>query len=209
MRFRSRGLLLVLLAAACGPTGIYRTADPVPRGRWKLGAALGTGSLRDTEQQTRIPTAHVEVEARRGMTDALDLGLKLYTIGAEANATWRFHHARWSLALAPSLGGAHTRESGVVTDALHAHVGAALVASRPVSARWTFATGPLLGWGLYLPAGGGSAHGVWGGGFALFDFHWTARFHLVPELMLFDVPVGQVPVHGFGVRFGVGARWDL
>jgi hypothetical protein len=49
----------------------------------------------------------------------------------------------------------------------------------------------------------------WAGAFALFDFHWTARFHLVPEVMLLEVPVGQVPVHGFGVRLGAGARWDL
>src|SRR5262245_22287657 len=87
--FGRRGvLLLAVFAAGCGPTGIYRTADPVPRGHWKVGAAVGTGFLRDTEQDTRFPTAHVELEGRRGMTDALDLGFKLFTIGVEANATW-------------------------------------------------------------------------------------------------------------------------
>ena len=71
------------------------------------------------------------------------------------------------------------------------------------------AAGPLVGWGLYWPAGGGSAQGVWAGGFALFDFHATARFHIVPELALFDVVWGEVPVHGFGGRIGAGLRWDL
>jgi len=201
--------LLAAVVAGCGPTGVYRTADPVARGRWQIGAAAGGGVLRDTEQDTRIPTGHIELEARRGMTDALDLGLKLYTFGLEANATWRLYHQRWSLALAPSVGGARTRENGLITDALHLQAGNAFIASRPISRRWTFAAGPLVGWGLFLPAGGGSAQGIWGGGFALFDFHTSGRFHLAPELALFDVLWGEVPVRGFGARIGVGMRWDL
>jgi hypothetical protein len=207
---RALSALCVLSAlSACGPTGLYRTADPVPRGRWQLGAALGTGFLRDTEQQTRFPTGHVELEGRRGMAASLDLGLKLYTVGAEANATWRLLHQRWSLALAPAFGGARTRENGVITDATHLHGGSAFIASRPVSRRWTFAAGPLAGWGLYWPAGGGSAQGVWAGGFALFDFRTSGGFHLIPELSLFDVVWGEVPVRGFGARIGLGLRWDL
>src|SRR5262245_35777021 len=106
-RLAARAALIASsLLAACGPTGVYRTADPVPRGRWQIGAAVGAGTLRDTEQDTHVPTGHVELEARRGMTDDLDLGLKLYTVGLEANATWRLARRRWSFALAPSFGGA-------------------------------------------------------------------------------------------------------
>jgi hypothetical protein len=202
-------LLLLAAAAGCGPTGVYRTADPVARGRWRIAAAAGGGVLRDSEQDTRIPTGHLEIEARRGLTDDLDAGLKLYTLGLEANATWRVARRRWSFALAPSFGGARTREAGVLTDAVHLQAGNAVIASRPVSARWTFAGGPLLGWGLYLPAGGGLAQGVWAGGFALFDLRATTRFHIVPELAVFDVVWGEVPVHGFGARLGAGVRWDL
>src|SRR5262245_48577360 len=195
---RPRALAIIVLlatAAACGPTGVYRTADPVARGRWQVSAAAGGGVLRDTEQDTRVPTGHIELEGRRGMTENLDVGLKLYTIGLEANATWRVAPRRWSFALAPSFGGARTREAGIITDAIHLQAGNAFIASRPISARWTFAAGPLVGWGLYWPAGGGSAQGVWAGGFALFDAHVTARFHLVPELAAFDVFAGEVPVH--------------
>jgi hypothetical protein len=198
--------VLAAALAACGPTGLYRTADPVPRGRWQLGAAGGLGTLRDNEQQTSLPTGHIEVETRRGITDSFDLGAKIHTIGVEVNATWRLVHRRWSLALAPSLGGAWTQSVPFAGEAIHGAAGTAVIASRPLSPRWTVAFGPLGGWGLYWPETGGSAQGIWLGAFTLLAFRASDRVYVTPELDAFRVVSGEVPVRGGGLRLGLGVR---
>jgi len=203
-------LLGALLLAACPSTTVYRTADPVPPGRWQLAAATGIGGMRDTEQESRIPTGHLELAARRGIRPDLDLGLKLYTIGVEASATWRFRRSpTWSWALAPSLGGARTRESGVITDAIHLFAGGAVIASRKLSRRWHLGLGPLAGWGLYWPETGGHATGAWLGGFINADARISASWHLVPEIGAYRVITGEVPVHGGALWAGLGVRWNL
>lgn len=197
------------LTAACPSTTVYRTAEPVPPGHWQLSAATGVGGMRDTEQDSRIPTGHLEIAARRGVRTDLDVGLKLYTVGAEASATWRFRRGPWSWALAPSLGGAHTRESGVITDAVHLFAGATVIASRRLSPRWHIGLGPLAGWGLYWPETGGHATGAWLGGFVNADAQISARWHLVPELGAYRVLRGEVPVRGGALWAGVGVHWNL
>ena len=207
---RTAAAIALLLLAGCPSVTVYRTADPVAPGRWQLHGAMGAGALRDGQQETRIPTGHLELGARRGLTTDLDVGGKLYTYGAEASATWRFARTgAWSLAAAPALGGTRTIETGITTDAIHLHAAAALIASRPLSRCWTLALGPTAGWGLYWPETGGHAQGLWLGGFALADRRLGRRWHLSPELGLFRVVAGQVPVDGGWLHLGLGVRVDL
>ena len=203
------GALLALLLCGCPSTTTYRTADPVAPGKWQVAAATGLGGMRDDEQDTRIPTGHLELGVRRGIVSDLDVGFELHTIGAEINATWRFARGEWSWALAPALAGVHTRESAVLTDAIHLFANGVVIASRRLSPRWHLALGPLAGWGLYWPETGGSAHGAWLGGFVNADLAIGKRWHLRPELGMYRVFAGEVPVRGSAINLGVGLALNL
>lgn len=199
---------LLGLLAGCPPTGVYRGPDPVAQGHWQVAAAGAVGGMSDREQETRIPTGDLELRVRRGVAPDLDLGFGLYTFGLVADATWRIARGRWSWALAPALGGAHTRENGAITDAIHLFAGSALIAGRPLSKRWRLALGPSLGWGLYWPETGGHAQGGWLGGFVNADLRLGRCWHLTPELSAYRVVLGEVPVRGGAVALGLAVRWD-
>lgn len=205
-------LIALLAVAVCGcpSTSVYRTADPVDPGRWQVSGAAALGGLADTEQDTRLPTGQIELGARRGITEDLDLGAKLYTVGVEASATWRFYRGRtWSWAAIPSISGARTQRTGVTVDAIHLFANAGAVASRPLSRRWTLGLGGFAGGGVYWPETGGSARGGWLGGFAHADVMLDERWHLTPELGGYRVVAGQVPVRGGAIHVGAAFRRDL
>ncbi len=148
LRITLSGLFLSTLSA-CPSTSLYRTADPVPQGQWRMGGALGPGVMSDREQGTRFLTAQAELTARRGITANLDVGAKLYLAGAQLEATWRVFHRHWSIALAPSVGGLQTPQSPVIGQSIHLFSQLATIASRPLSPTWTLSLGPSLGWGFF------------------------------------------------------------
>ena len=184
------------ILSACPSTGVYRTADPVPEGHWRLGAASGVGLYRDTERETSLPAFPTAFSARRGVGNDLDIGGRIYASGVQLNATWRLHHATWSLALAPSIGGLRYPGTGPTTDSINLFAGLQGIASRPLSKRWTIATGPITGWGLYYPETGGHAQGVWLGAFVYAEARIGSKWRMGPEIGGYSVVSGQVPVHG-------------
>jgi hypothetical protein len=200
---------MVLALSACPSTGVYRTADPVPAKEWRLGGALGIGLLKDREQKTKIPTLPVVLSARRGIVEDLDLGARIYATGAQLNATWRVYHERWSLALAPSIGGMRLPDSPVVVESIHLFVQLQGIASRALDKRWTIATGPKTGWGLYYPVTGGNAQGLWLGAFVLAEAKVGSKWRIGPELGAFAVVSGEVPVAGAHIEFAVNTKRDF
>jgi len=209
MAMRAPSLILLGLAlAGCPATGVYRTADPVAPGRWRVGGAASVGALRDEPQGSRIPTGTLELSARRGLVRDLDVGARLYTFGADVSATWRFSHRRWSWALAPSLGGLRSNDTGLSPPALHLFGQAAAIGSRPLTPRWTLNVGPTLGGGLYWPETGGHATGAWLGGFVGAGYR-AGRWIVAPELGVLRVIAGDVPVDGGGAQLGVAVTRDL
>lgn len=208
MHFSVPVLALVLLSA-CPSTSVYRTADPVPEGKWSVGGGIGVGVISDREQETSIPTGQLEVSARRGVSESLDLGGKLYLAGAEVSATWRVYQKRWSIALAPSFAGVYVRENSLFPESIHVFAGIAGIASRPLSKRWTLAAGPAVGWGLYLPRNGGNAQGLWLGGFVHAQASVWKHWLLGPEITTYAVVAGEVPVKGGAVQLGLGLKREL
>lgn len=202
-------LVFSLGATGCASTQVYRGADPVDVGHWQAGGALGVGVLRDEEQKTRVPTGHIQFDGRRGMTEDLDLGLRLYTFGLQGNATWRFYEGGWSWALAPALDGVRTRENALTVDAIQVFFHTTAIATHALSPSWDLSLGPSLGWGVYWPETGGSAQGVWLGGFANMSGRFWERWHFVPELGLLRVFVGEVPVRGIGAYVGAALMRDF
>jgi hypothetical protein len=188
---------------------VYRTADPVPPKQWRLGAASGIGVFRDTERETSVPSVPLVLSARRGIGQDLDVGARIYTSGMQLSATWRVHHATWSLALAPSIGGARLLESAVTVDSINLFAGLQGIASRAISKRWTIAMGPTSGWGLYYPETGGHAQGVWLGAFVLAEAKLGSRWRIGPELGGYGVVSGQVPVQGRYFQLAGNVKLDL
>jgi hypothetical protein len=199
----------MLALSACPSTGVYRTADPVPVEEWRLGGALGIGLLKDREQKTKFPTVPVVLSARRGIVEDLDIGARIYATGVQLNATWRVYHERWSLALAPSIGGTRSPDSPVVVESAHLFVQLQGIASTALDKRWTIATGPKTGWGLYYPVTGGSAQGLWLGAFVLAEAKLGSKWRVGPELGAFAVVSGEVPVAGSHIEFAVNTKRDF
>lgn len=214
MRTRSPEVLVALAGvglAACGSYTTYQTAEPLRAGRWQGAVAVGPGVFVDRPGETKLPSVHVELAARRGVGADTDVGLKLYGLGVEASVRHRVRAtpAGWSFAVLGALGGLRTRgEDTPLPDALGAHLRLTGVATKRTSARWAFSFGPVGTGSLYLPAGGGHATGVLAGAFGNAQRTW-GRWHLVPELSLHRTVAGDVPVDGAVVQLGVGLARDF
>jgi len=150
----------------------------------------------------------LEVSARRGIVEDVDVGARIYAAGLDVSATWRFVRRSWSWAVAPSFGGLRSGESGLSPEAVHLFGQTAVVGSRPLSARWTLGLGPTIGAGLYWPETGGHASGVWLGGFVNAGAR-AGRWIIAPELGVLRVVSGDVPVDGSGIQVGVAVTRDL
>ena len=198
-----------VLLLGCPSPSLYRTADPVPVGRWQAAAALGAGAMRDQDQTSPFPTAHLELGARYGLAENLDVGAKIFTPGLQLDATWRVLQGTWSWAIAPSVAVSRTHHTNVTVDAFYLFAGSALIASRPLSPHWKIGLGPLFGWGMFRPHTSGSAHGGWLGGFIHVDALMNDTWHLTPEISAYRVVVGEVPVAGGAIRAGLALRHDF
>lgn len=202
--------LMALMALGCPPTNLYRTAEPTPKGEWHATGGLSVGQIRDFEQQTRLTTGQIELGARRGLTDHLDVGVRIFFPGLDFNATYRFvHRGPWSIAVAPQLSLSRTVASATTTNSFTIFPAAVVPSTYRLSRAWAFTLGPSLGSGVYWPETGGNAKGLWLGGLLGAEWRVGQSFWLVPELTAYRVLAGEVPVKGAFFSFGLGARLGL
>lgn len=186
-----------------------QTADTVPPGKWQLGAGADAALFRDVEQETRIPSLQVDVGARHGVSENVDVGARLYTFGAQAGAKWRVVHGNWRVALAPAADVARTRETQVTTDALHVFGHLPVIMGHDLSPKLGINLGPRATYGYYLPATGGSSHGLYFGAFCNLSMRLNERWTLLPELGVHRSVAGDVPVRGWMLHVGSGIAVDL
>lgn len=197
-------------AGGCALTSLYRSAEPTPRGTWQLTGGGAVGVLRDSEQDTRIPSGQVELGVRYGVTDELDLGARVFVPGVDVNATWRVaHRGAWSVALAPQFAVVRTPATGLVTNSLTLFSSVAVPVTHRFSRDWALTVGPSFGTSVYFPETGGSATGMWLGGVLGVEARVGERWWLVPELSGYRTAAGDVPVNGGAILFGVGLRVAL
>ncbi len=203
-------LALAGILAGCPSTTLYRTADPVPRGRWQLAFGASGGALADDVQEARSPTGQGEVGLRRGVSGNADVGVKLFTLGLGVDATLRFvHRGRWSLAFAPEVSAMHTPTSTLTTAASHLFARGSVLATYRTSPQWAFTLAPSVGAGLYLPRSAGYRAGLWLGATVNAEVRVGAGVWLVPEVGGYRVLTGEVPLRGAGFSVGLGLRWAL
>lgn len=196
-------LLGAIAVAGCGSLTTYRTAAPLPAGRWHADVAVDVGTFRDREQDTRTPAAHVEVAVRRGLGADTDATVKLTVPGLEVGVLHRLATGRWQWAVAAAVGGERTRVGPGQTDAVFGHLRLTGLATRATRARWAFTVGPVVTGGVFVPAGGGWSHGVLVGGFANVAWRFAGAWVAVPELSLHASASGDVPVRGAVAQVGV------
>jgi hypothetical protein len=196
-------VVFAIVAAGCPSLSTYQTAEPTPAGRWRAIAASGLVTFRDSEQQSVVPGAQIEVGARRGLGENHDAGLKLYLFGVAGDVKWRFlRRDAIEIAVVPSLDVARTAETAITTDATHLFGHVALLITRKRSS-WPVTLGPKLMYGLYLPRTGGAAQGVAVGGLVNVAIPVAAAgWKLVPEIDLYRSVGGDVPVRGFSFHAG-------
>jgi len=200
--------LLAALALGCPSTSMYRSAEPVPAGRWQASLVAAGGALADRETGARSPTGYGALGLQRGVTDDLDVGVRLYTVGVSALATVRFvHRGAWSVAVAPELSFVRTPRTSTTTDAVHLFAAATVPVTYRLSRTWALSAGPSLGAGVYLPEAGGSAGGAWLGAFVNAEARLGERWWLVPEVSGYNVVAGDVPLRGGLFTAGIGLRF--
>lgn len=211
MRCRSRfaGALLGLLLSGCPSLATRQTANPIPPGEWELLAGVDGALYRDVEQDTRVPSAVVELGARHGVVKDIDAHVKLYTFGAQLGGKWRFHTGTWPAAVAPALDVARVNETQVTTDSLNLFAHLPWIIGHQLSRSVGLHFGPELLYGYYLPNTGGEAHGLSVGGFGLLEISLSERWAILPELSLRRSVAGAVPVVGWIAALGSGLSWKL
>jgi hypothetical protein len=207
IRAHSVGVLALVVCAGCPAPAAYQTAETLAPGAWQVGGGVGVAQLRDVEQDTRIPSANLEVFARRGLAPNLDVGARLYTFGAEASLKWRFRNDRWAMAILPGVSFLRTRENALTTDAWHAFATLPLLATRQLSHRWSVTVGPKAVGALYWSAAGEPELGALLGAHTLLAFQ-VGSFRILPELDISRTVVGTVPVDGWITHLGVGLAWQ-
>lgn len=207
--------LVAAALAACGSLTGYHTAETLPCGRWQAQAALTAGSYRDEPFATQTPTGQLELAAKVGLTDELELGGKLYTVGAEVSLKRRLLRPGpaltrgLSIAALASAGGVRTRGEGSLPEMILGQARLGALGTWRSSPRLAWTLGALGTGSLFVPAGGGHATGFLLGGVANLDWRFTARWHLIPELSLHRTLAGEVPVDGSVVMAGLAVAWDL
>jgi len=98
---------IVLFAfAGCASTLPSTSARTLAPGRYEFSGALGTSAAGIEGGARAAPLPVVELGVRRGITDDVDLGVKLFEAGAQLDAKLQLRRRErgWSLSLAPGVG---------------------------------------------------------------------------------------------------------
>jgi hypothetical protein len=87
-------LLVGLGAGACINLSTFHTGRTLPKGQLRLGGGIGVATVKEFALVTgveglsgdglNIPLPNAEINARYGLTDEVELGVKLYTVGVGA-----------------------------------------------------------------------------------------------------------------------------
>lgn len=200
--------ILLLFVSACPAPAVYQSAKPLAPGDWQVGGGIGVVALQDVPQDSSLRGGNVEAFVRRGIKSEIDIGLRLYTVGAEASVKWRFFAGKWDLALMPAVAVARTQETQVTTNAIHSFTSLPLLATTSLSDRWSITIGPRLQTGLYKSDASSTSFGFSAGGLVMLAVK-LGPIRLMPELDLSRTIAGDVPIDGWMSHLGVGIAWDF
>lgn len=133
------GLALAALASVVGCTTLStldgaRTLDP---GQVQVAGAVSVqGGTNAISRATGIPVGQVELGARYGVVEHVDVGARVYVGGALVDVRYRFaERGPWDFAVAPGIGGLPAKRLGRVD------VRGPIRAQRPLGDHWDVTLG--------------------------------------------------------------------
>jgi hypothetical protein len=86
--------------SGCPSLSTMQTPSTVPKGNVRLG--FSAEQVKFTDGDVAITLPQIEMTVRYGLTDDLDVGGKLYLVGAEAGIKYQFLRGPLDLAIAPA-----------------------------------------------------------------------------------------------------------
>jgi len=145
-------LAVALAWAGCPSFSTLQTPRTVPEGELRFAAlAGGAGALSD-EEGPGPRSAQFELSARYGLSDSVDVGVKLYSLGIEAGVKWLMLRGPIDIAIAPAVSYASFDDQmGTSFNAFYAHL--PLMFGWNISDRVTLSFGPKLMFGYQFRSG--------------------------------------------------------
>lgn len=229
----NRGVLvagLVVIAVAltgCPSLSTMQTPRTVPLGQVRFGLGLEavgiktasrTDSNGNTQAATSVTLPQFEFSARYGLTDNLDIGGKLYLIGAELGLKYQFARGGLDMALAPaasyiSLSSSSSDSSGNSSSSSVsvAYLHLPLLLGFNVNDKVTLSFGPKL---LYAIVSGtvsstsdtasATTSGLWLGGYVSVPLKVGQAFWIAPEINVYRPLKEDVFIYqgGLALLFG-------
>lgn len=206
----ARFLLVALtLLGGCAPLATRQTTEPAAKGHFQGSVGVDGILFRDTHGASTTPSGMLGLGARYGVSEDVDVGLRLYTLGVEASMKWRIVNGRVSIAVAPGVAIAVTPESALTTKATYVYAELPAIVGTRLTESASLNLGPKLLWGMYRPYSGGAAHGLLVGGFVNLDARVGRGVHVLPELGFYGTAAGEVPVRGVTGQLGCGVLKDF
>jgi hypothetical protein len=143
---------LAAVCAGCPSFSTLQTPRTVPEGELRFGAlAGGAGALSD-DTGPGPRSAQFELSARYGLSERVDVGVKLYALGIEASLKWWMVRGPLDLAIAPAVSYASFDDRmGTQFNAFYAHL--PLLMGWNLSDRVTLSFGPKLMFGYQFRRG--------------------------------------------------------
>jgi len=159
-RFRQRGVRLAVMVAAalalpvltgCPSLSTLQTPATVPEGDFRFAIGLEAVGVVSGGASGTAPQA--EFAARYGVSDNIDIGAKVYGLGAELGLKWQFLRGGFDAAVAPAVSFISISSTGASGESASISVfyfHLPLLFGANLSDSFTLAFGPKFLYGLFL-----------------------------------------------------------
>lgn len=178
-----------LLLAGCASLSNMQMADTLGRGNFQVGVETGTWSAASSKAPISVANGnpsflpHVDVAARFGVSDGVDLGLRAGLSFLELQAKFLFTRPgdrHLAVSLAPTAGGLLVPGSGNAPVQGLLNIAVPVLIGIKTSGGSELVLGPRLQ-NLILMSGTSTVYGLGAGGSIGFAFRFTDNFGLMPE----------------------------
>ena len=206
-------LAVALACTGCPSFSTLQTPRTVPEGEIRFaGLAGGAGALSD-ERGPGPRAAQFELSARYGLSERVDVGVKLYALGIEAGVKWLILRGPLDIAIAPAVSYASFDDQmGTSFNAFYAHL--PLLFGWNISDRVTLSFGPKLLVGYQFRSGDVVRsdllliEGLLVGMYVSVPIRIGRAFWIAPELNAYanvtNGDVGKVTIYEGGLAFMFG-----
>jgi hypothetical protein len=219
---RVQRLRVLIAALSLGAAGLgcpslstMQTVDTVPEGEVRV--AVGAEAIGASSSGDNAVAPQVDIAVRYGLSERVDLGVKIYGAGIELGAKYQFLDGGFEAALAPAAAFSYFSSDDTSAGFLYLHL--PFLMGAPLSDTLTFTFGPKLLYififGDYAEEGDDdvtfSGDGLAAGAFVGLPIRVARNFWIAPEFNLYGNVTGDDSAFstimwqgGVGFYFGGG-----